>query len=60
MVPIPFPWRNSSAEKIEDLGSVDAIEIHGCASSLKRKELACEKRREVELDLMFVSMNRAA
>ena len=60
MVPIPFPWRNSSAEEIEDLGSVDAIEIHGCASSLKRKDLACKKRREVVSDLMFTSVNRAA
>jgi hypothetical protein len=60
MVPIPFPLRNSSAEKIEDLGSVDAIEIHGRASSLKRKELACKKRKEVVSDLMFTSMNRAA
>jgi hypothetical protein len=60
MVPIPFPWMNSSAEKIEDLGSVDAIEIHGYTLSLKRKELACKKRREVVSDLMFTSMNRAA
>jgi hypothetical protein len=60
MVPIPFPLRNSSAEKIEYLGIVDAIGIHGCALSLKRKELACKKRREVVSDLMFTSMNRAA